>query len=417
MTQPSSSSSFLRLFSSLVQSGTNGLAKIPSTVKSLGLVSGFMNITSVVITVLTPLLIVSVFGADTRTMGLIEGVVYGTFHITKIFSGVISDFFRKRKILIVIGYGVSSLCMPIFALAPNVQWVFFGRFIERISNGLRDAPRDALISDVTPPHLTGTCYGFRQALASFGSFVGPFMITLFIWLFGNDYQKVFWIATIPAFIAVLICIFGIKDPENYQKKQDKANPLNFKDFNLLKSGYWKLVMVSALFMAARYSEGFLVLRAERLGIPLSQVPLILAMMNVAYFSTSIPVGSYSDRIDRRIFLGLGFICFIIANLLLANAQVFWHLIIGVMVWGLHMAMTQGVLLAIVANNVPSHLRGTGFGLFHLINGFGQLIGNSLFGHIWHHHDMVTAFQVSALIALLPLIVLYKLPSTKVPLEK
>jgi predicted MFS family arabinose efflux permease len=244
--------------------------------------------------------------------------------------------------------------------------------------------------------------------------LGPVIVSIFIAFSGNDYQRVFWWATIPAAIAVMICIFGIQDrrpPQVHGASGEKINPLQFSQLRLLEPRYWRLLFVSAAFMAARYSESFLVLRAESVHLPVTYVPLVLVMMNITYCFTSIPIGSFADRIDKRLFLMGGFLSLVIANILLATSDSLFELGIGVAIWGLHMALTQGILLAMVANTAPSHLRGTAFGFFHLINGVGQLCGNAVLGQLWHHYGIQSAFLVSAGMLILPLMGLFFLEKT------
>jgi MFS family permease len=362
-----------------------------------------MNIMSVTVTTVTPLMVVSLFGTNMKTLGLIEGIVTASAFVSKIFSGVISDFFRRRKFFILMGYGVSALTMPIFALAPTVGWVFFARFIDRLSNGFRDAPRDALISDITPKQFIGLCYGFRQSLGILGSVLGPLIIILFLHLTNNNYQKVFWFATIPALIALLIGIVGVHDPAHFKNNTAKRRPLKLADIKYFKSDYWRLVSVSTIFMAGQYSDAFLILRAEKSGIPLLLIPLVLVLMNIAYSGASIPVGSFSDRVDRRVFLGIGFLSLIVANMMMAQCTNIWVLVVAVLIWGLHKGMTQSVFAAMVADIAPPHLRGTAFGFFHLISGFGQFVANMIIGWLWETQGMTYAFTVSSFIVIIPLV--------------
>lgn len=389
--------------SPLSKIGFGDVKVLPRTVKSLALISFFMNIMSVTVTTVTPLMVVSLFGTNMKTLGFIEGIVTASSFFSKIFSGIISDFFRRRKLFILVGYGVSALTMPIFALAPTVGWVFFARFVDRLSNGFRDAPRDALISDVTPKSFLGLCYGFRQALGIFGSVVGPLLIMFFLHITDHDYQRVFWFAAIPALIAILVGIFGIHDPAHFKNGPAKKRPIKLSDLKYFKSDYWRLVLVSTLFMGGQYSDAFLILRAEQAQVPLLFIPLVLVLLNLAYSGSSIPAGSFSDRVDRRVFLALGFVCLILANLMMAYCHTLWILVLGVIIWGLHKGMTQSIFAAMVADTAPPHLRGTAFGFFYLISGIGQFSANMIVGWIWEHQGMSSAFVFSSLMVTIPLI--------------
>jgi MFS family permease len=376
--------------------------RIPQTVWALGFVSLFMDISSEIIHSLLPVFLVSVLGAGLETVGLIEGVAEATAMITRVFSGALSDWLGKRKILALIGYGLGAASKPLFALAPGIGLVFTARFFDRVGKGVRGAPRDALMADVTPPELRGAAFGLRQSLDSTGAFAGPLLAIGLMLLTGNHFRNVFWIAFVPGLLAVLILFFGVQEPPT-RSDQKFRFPLSRRNLAFLDRRYWLVVMVGAMFTLARFSEAFLLLRAEMLGLHISLIPLVLVIMNIVYSLTAYPVGQLSDRIGRKGLLALGLIVLVGSDLLLAFAGNFWWVFAGAGLWGLHLGLTQGLLSALVADATTAHLRGTAFGLFGLVNGISILLASLLAGWLWQHYGAPAAFFSSAVIATLALL--------------
>jgi len=386
-----------------------GVRAIPAGVWVLGFVSLFMDISTEMIGSLLPVFLVSVLGASALSVGLIEGVAAATALITKIFSGVLSDYLGRRKALAGIGYGLAALTKPIFALAPSVGWVMAARFTDRVGKGIRGAPRDALLGDITPPQVRGAGYGLRQALDTVGAFAGPLLAILLMALLADDIRAVFWFAIIPAFIAVVLLLIGIKEPKQEQKTEILTRiPIQRTDLMRLGHAYWWTVLVGGVLTLARFSEAFLILRAEDIGLTLTLVPLVLVVMNVAYAAVSYPAGSLSDRIGRHGLLASGFIVLIIADLVLATASNIWWALFGVMIWGLHMGLTHGILAALVADTSPPRLRGTAFGVFNLVSGIALLLASIIAGGLWDRYGAPVTFYAGAAftaIALLGLLAL------------
>ena len=372
----------------------SGLRAIPGSIWALGFVSMFADISSEMIHSLLPVFLVSVLGASTLAVGLIEGIAESTALITKVFSGTLSDYLGRRKLLTTLGYGLAACTKPLFPLAPSVAWVVTARFIDRIGKGIRGAPRDALIGDIAPLHIRGACYGLRQSLDTVGAFAGPLMATVLMALTLNSFRTVFWIAVIPAFVALALMIF-VKEPKTVRSADKPRSPIRGADFRQLGSTYWWLVLIGAVITLARFSEAFLVLRAQNIGLPVALVPLVLVVMNVAYAVSAYPAGHLSDRMDRRLVLAVGFVVLIGSDLVLALANGVWQVMIGVMLWGLHMGLTQGLLAALVADTTPSPLRGTGFGIFNLTSGITMLIASLLAGWLWDQYGPQATFYAGA----------------------
>lgn len=356
--------------------------ELPRGILALGLVSMFMDISSEMIHSLLPVFLVTVLGASTVTVGLIEGIGEATASISRLLSGWLSDRLGKRKALIVVGYGLGTLSKPLFALAPTPSWVLAARFSDRIGKGIRGAPRDALIGDLAPPALRGAAYGLRQSLDTAGAFVGPLLAMALMALFADDFRRVFWIAVVPGLIALVILVAGVREPAGVHPAREARAPIRRADLGRLGGIFWGVVAVGAVLTLARFSEAFLILRAEGMGLPLALVPLVLVVMNVVYAASAWPMGALSDRHDRRLVLGAGFAVLIVADIVLAFAPGLWAVMIGIGLWGLHMGMTQGLLVALVADTAPADLRGTAFGLFHLTSGMALLLASLIAGLLW-----------------------------------
>jgi MFS family permease len=379
--------------------------EIPGSVWALGLVSLFMDSSSELIHALLPLYLVGVLGASTLTVGIIEGVAEATAAITKVFSGALSDYLHERKWLTALGYGLAAASKPIFPLAPDVGWVAAARFIDRVGKGIRGAPRDALIADLTPADLRGTAYGLRQSLDTVGAVLGPALAILFMALFANQFTTVFWIAVIPAVAAVLTIVLFVREPKRPPGTQRVRAPLSRAELKQLSAGYWLVVGVAAVFTLARFSEAFLLLRAQSVGMPLALVPTVMVVMNIVYALSAWPAGAKSDQIGRYRLLIAGFALLIVADLVLAFGSGVAPIMLGVALWGLHMGLTQGLLSALVADTAPAALRGTGFGVFNLVSGLAQLAASVIAGALWEWVGpdgtflAGAAFTAAALVAL------------------
>jgi MFS family permease len=371
--------------------------EIPGSVWALGLVSLFMDLSSEMIHALLPLYLVSVLGASTLIVGFIEGIAEATASITKIFSGALSDYLGKRKLLAALGYGLAALTKPAFPLASSIPWLVAARFVDRVGKGIRGAPRDALIADLTPSDLRGSAYGLRQSLDTVGAVLGPLLAIVFMTAFANNFTAVFWIAVIPAFISLAIIIFGVREPDRSPSARFVRSPLSRSELARLDAAYWMVVSVSAIFTLARFSEAFLLLRAQSVGLHLVLVPVVMVVMNIVYTVSAWPAGALSDRIGRYGVLTSGFALLIVADLVLAFGNNVSAVLIGVAFWGLHMGLTQGLLAALVADTAPAELRGTAFGMFNLVSGVALLIASIIAGALWDFIGPRGTFFAGALI--------------------
>ena len=371
----------------------------------LGFVSLFMDISSELIHSLLPVFMVTGLGASMFLVGVVEGVAESTALIVKVFSGAISDYFGKRKGLAVLGYGLGALSKPIFALALTVNWVLAARFMDRIGKGIRGAPRDALVADLTPPEIRGAAYGLRQSLDTVGAFVGPLLAIGLMLLWAGDFRMVFWFAVIPAVIAVLLLMFGVKEPGTGTARRNPVSPIRWKTLRDFGGAYWWVVAAGGVFTLARFSEAFLILRAQQLGLPDTYAPLVLVTMNVVYALAAYPMGKLADRMSHRTLLGAGLVVLILSDLVLAQAPGLAMVAVGVALWGLHLGMTQGLLATMVAGAAPAHLRGTAFGFFNLASGIAMLIASVLAGLLWDQLGAATTFYAGAIFSLLAFMML------------
>jgi MFS family permease len=373
---------------------TSRLRQIPRGVWALGLVSLFMDISSEMIHSLLPVYLVTVMGASAVSVGLIEGVAEAAANITKVFSGVLSDRFGKRKSLAAFGYALAAATKPIFALANSVGWIMAARFLDRVGKGVRGAPRDALVADISPPHLRGASFGLRQSLDTVGAFVGPLVAIALMAGTGDAFRVVFWVAGIPAAVAVALMLFGVEEPPRQSDASQKP-AVRLADLRRLGVAFWSVVAVSAILTLARFSEAFLVLRAQDVGLRVALVPLVMVVMNVVYALSAYPAGDLADRLGRRSMLGLGILFLIAADLVLAFGAGIPFALIGVVLWGLHMGFTQGLFAALVADTAPPELRGSAFGLFNLAVGVAMLVASVIAGALWDVYGPAATFLAGA----------------------
>ncbi len=376
------------------------LKGIPRTVWILGLISLFMDISSELVHGLLPIYLVGTLGSSMLMLGLIEGAAEATALIVKVFSGALSDYFGKRKGLLLLGYGLGALSKPLFPLAGSAQAVLTARLIDRIGKGIRGAPRDALVADVTPPQLRGAAFGLRQSLDSVGAFVGPLLAVLLMLLLSNDIQLVMWFAVLPAFIAVALIVFGVHESADVKPQGWLRSPIRRENLKQFPAAFWWVALFGAVFTLARFSEAFLVLRAQQVGLAVTWIPLVMVILALFYLLSAYPVGRLSDRIGRYGLLATGLGLLMLADLLLATGDTVLWILLGVAVWGLHLGFTQGLLATMVADTAPAHLRGTAFGVFNLLSGLAMLVASGLAGWLWQTWGSATCFYAGAVFTLM-----------------
>lgn len=373
----------------------DGRPRMPASIWALGFVSLLMDVSSELIHSLLPVFLATGLGVSVFAIGMIEGVAEATALIVKVFSGALSDSWGKRKPLALLGYGLGAVSKPLFALAGGAALVSAARFIDRVGKGIRGAPRDALVADLAPPEIRGAAFGLRQALDTVGAFVGPLLgMGLMLW-WANDFRAVFWVATIPAFIAVALLAFGVEEPERSANGRC-GNPIRRENLRRLPLAYWWTVGIGAVFTLARFSEAFLVLRANEGGLPIAYTPLVLIIMNLIYAAAAYPFGRLADAMSHTRLLAWGLVLLIAADACLAWSNHWSWVWAGISLWGLHLAMTQGLLATMVAAAAPADLRGTAFGFFNLVSGGAMLVASVLAGWLWDRWGASMTFIAGAL---------------------
>jgi MFS family permease len=382
------------------------LRAIPPGIWALGFVSMLMDISSEMVHALLPIYLVTVFGASATTVGAIEGIAEAAASITKVFSGAISDWIGRRKLLTALGYGLAAVTKPIFPLAPAIGWLFAARFVDRIGKGIRGAPRDALVADIAPAHLRGASFGLRQSLDTVGAFLGPLLAIALMWLTANHFKTVFWIAVVPAILSLALIVFAVHEPKRGPTLRKVKFPLHRDELARLGRTYWLVVAVATVFTLARFSEAFLLLRANQVGLQLMLVPAVLVVMNVFYALASYPAGVLADDGGRYRVLAVGVGSLVLADLVLAFAPGVGGVAIGVALWGLHMGFTQGLLATLVADTSPAELRGTAFGMFNLLTGGALLAASVVAGILWDSIGAHVTFLTGAALATAALFGLY-----------
>ncbi|MBE2259887.1 MAG: MFS transporter [Rhodobacteraceae bacterium] len=375
---------------------------MPAGVWLLGLVSMLMDISSEMIHSLLPLFMLTTLGASALAIGLIEGLAESTALIVKLFSGALSDYFGKRKGLAVLGYALGALTKPLFAVASTTGVVLTARLLDRVGKGIRGAPRDALVADITPRHLRGAAFGLRQSLDTLGAFLGPLLAAGLMLLSANDFRAVFWVAAIPGLLAVALLFFGLHEPERPPAAR-RSNPIQRQNLKRLGVAYWWLVGIGAVFALARFSEAFLVLRAQQGGVPLALVPLVMVAMNAVYALSAYPFGRLSDRISHSKLLALGLIVLIAADIILATSEHWRVVLAGVALWGVHLGITQGLLATMVADTAPADLRGTAYGFFSLVSGLAMLLASILAGLLWDRFGAASTFHAGTIFCVVALV--------------
>ena len=372
-----------------------GLIAVPRTVWVLGFVSLFMDLSSEIIHALLPLFLTTTLGVSVAVVGAIDGVAEATASITKVFSGYLSDRIGKRRPLILIGYGLAALTKPLFALAGSAPVVLGARFADRIGKGLRGAPRDALVADVTPPEIRGKAFGLRQSLDTIGAFAGPLLAIGLMFAFANNIRTVFWFAIIPAAAAVLLVVVGVEEAPVPKSDSAAHPPIRIRDLKRLTGPFWETTGIGIVFSLARFSEAFLILKASAEGLPLALAPLVLVVMNVVYALGAYPAGRWSDRIPAHLLLAAGMGCLILADLVLGLVSGTTAAFVGIALWGAHMALTQGLFAKLVADHAPSELRGSAYGLFNLATGITLLLASVIAGLLWDTIGADATFLVGA----------------------
>ena len=383
---------------------------LPRNVWILGFVSLLMDLSSEIYHALLPAFVTIVLGLPATALGAIDGVAEATANFAKLVSGRLSDRSMKRKPWVVAGYGLAALSKPLFPLSASAPAVMAARFADRIGKGIRGAPRDAMVADETPAEIRGRAFGLRQSLDTVGALLAPVVaIGLMAW-FASNIRMVFWVAVIPAFFSFLLAWLALREPEQHLAPS-KRSPL-FVGFKQLDRETKRLLAVGFLFALARFSEAFLILKGIEIGLSEAMSPLTLALFNLVYVALAYPAGALSDRMSPRSILMVGLAVLVGGNLVLAQTGSFAGLVLGVGLWGAHMALTQGIFSRMIADSAPEELRATSFGAFWFVSGIAALLASLGAGWIWDREGSSATFITSAAVAAAALAMLSLLRETR-----
>lgn len=387
---------------------------VPVSVWIIGAMMCLINISFVMIYSLSPIYLNTTLGISAIWIGLLEGVVEGMSFIMKLCSGMLSDYLRRRKIIMVAGYTLTVISKPLLALASSFGIVFAARIFERLGNGIQATPRDAMVGDIAPTKHRGACFGLMRSLGTAGSCLGGIVGAFAMYITNDNIPNVFWIATIPAACAFTILILFVKDPRkktintatHQPMKKQERRPIHLSDLKLLGKPYWMLMVLVSVFMLARVSETLMVLHAHNnFELEKGFAPYIMSLYNSTYCLSSYPSGWLSDKYGRHMVLAFGIAALVISDFFLSYATNLYGFFIGVVIWGIQMGVAQSIFVALITDYVPADLRGTGFGFYYLISAISSVIAGLGGGAIAHYHGVANTFFVSMLIAIAALLVL------------
>ena len=392
----------------MAASGAPQRGRLARNVVALGFVSLLTDVSSEIVTPLLPFFLHSL-GATPTFIGLVEGIADATASVVKGLAGWLSDRFGRRKALVVGGYGLAGLARPAMALAASPLAVLGIRFADRVGKGLRGAPRDALIADSTPPGELGRAFGFHRAMDHAGAMIGPLVaFALLGWIAtegeatARDLQTVFWAASVPAALSVLVLVLFVR--EIAPRRRDGAPPprLTLAPFD---GRFRRLLAVLVLFALGNSSDAFLVLRAAELGVETRWVLVLWALLHLVKSASSLPAGAWSDRAGRRRAIATGWVVHVSVYVGFALATETWHAWALFAAYGLSFGFTEGTEKALVADIVPQELRGTAYGVVGFAVGLAAFPASLLMGWIWSAVSSRAAFSVAAAIAALALALL------------
>jgi MFS family permease len=361
---------------------------------------------------LLPVFLVRVLNSTMAAVGVIEGAAEAMTSLTKILSGMTSDWLGRRKPIVLLGYALSAINKLLFPFADAASTVLVARVIDRVGKGTRDAPRDAFLTDVTPAPIRGSGFGLRLAFYTTGYVVGPLVAIVLMRLSGDNFRMVFWIAVIPAAIAIIVLLVALKEPPGRTAPGVPRLQIKLGDLARFPSSFWWAVSIACLLSLSRFSQAFLVLKVDDVGVDAAFVPVILVLLHIVYAAAAYPFGVLADQIDRRVQLVMGALILICASVTLAVADTLLVTVFGAALWGLQMAVTQGLLSASVADAAPEHLRGTAFGIYELAVGLATFVASTAAGILWMVSGPTLTFGVSAGVAAAAVLVLLLRPMRK-----
>jgi MFS family permease len=379
-----------------------------------GLISLFMDISSEMIYPLVPIFLSSVLGVNKSLIGVIEGIAESTASLLRVFSGWLSDRIRKRKALMIAGYGISTLSRPILALSTLWTHVLTFRFIDRFGKGIRVAPRDALIAESTPSGELGRSFGLHRAMDTLGAVLGPLLAFSILSGSQGNYRLVFWASLIPGIFAVSIIVFFIKERIRSNKADNRGLNPQTPVSSDLRSFDWRFkvfVAIATLFSLGNSSDVFLILRATDIGISITTVPLLYLSFNLVYSLTSMPAGILSDIAGRRGVIITGFLLFAFIYMGFALSSEVWHIWVLFLLYGVFMGLTEGIQRAYLGSIIPEGLMATGYGIYSTLTGLALLPASIIGGYLWDrlgpqatfYYGSLTAFTSTVLLLIMMMV--------------
>lgn len=418
---PTDSCSQQDFFLSSVMNKTMSKKKaIPSTVWLIGMVMCLINISYIVIYSLSALYLNTSLGVDMRLIGIVEGSAEALSFVMKLFSGVISDYFRRRRPIMLVGYFMTVISKPMMAISSNFVNVFAARLFERVGNGIQATPRDAIVGDVAPVEQRAASFGLMRSLGTAGSFMGGILGFLAMLYTANNFQQVFWLASIPAFIAFIVLAFYVKEPKSHVDNDGKVikikssrRPIRFEDLKNLGTNYWTLMIIVLIFMAARFSETLMVLYSHNtFGMDKTYAPLIMSMYNLTYSASSYPSGLFADRYGRKTVMLFGVFSLALSDFFMYTATSLPMFFVGVVLWGIQLGIVHNMFVSLITDYVHEDVRGTAIGTYYLIAAIGSFAAGAGGGFISHHYGIQTIFLGSLVVGSLALAAIFMLLPNK-----
>jgi MFS family permease len=347
---------------------------------------------------LLPLFLSSVLGASASFIGVIEGTAESVAALLKLASGWWSDRLKKRKPLVVLGYGLATFVRPFTAMAQSATQVLAIRLADRVGKGIRSSPRDALLADSADPSMRGKAFGFHAAADNAGAVLGP-LVAFALLRYGHlSLRGVFWLAAIPGALAFIVLVVAVKDVERAPESPSDGKAEAQADKSSLGGRFWGYLTVVLLFTLGNSTDAFLLLRANQLGVAVALAPILWALLNFIKSALGTWGGGLSDRLGRKPLIVAGWLVYAAVYFGFARATAAWHAWALFAAYGLFYAMTEGTEKAFVADLVPRTRRGSAYGWYNLAIGLGALPASLVFGAIWDRSSPQAAFLFGASLA-------------------
>lgn len=387
---------------------TVNLPKNHNSIWPIAWVSFFWSTASLMVLSVLPVFLSEELKISNKGIGMLEGIAVATAFAAKVFAGAASDYLRRRKPLIIIGSLMSVLTKPLFAISTCWVTIFCSRFLDRLGKGIRSAPTDALIANISDQRTANNNFGIRQALYALGTVLGSVIAMLLMLYYSNadatiNFRLIFFFATVPALIALLILCLWVIEPKSASKAMKSSRKWQLSDLLQLPKIFWLILLITGVLMVARFSEMFMILRARELGWTTQYLPLLIITIDLFHAGAAFANKRLVEKNGEHNLLIIGFILLIIANIMFAISNNLATIIIGIVLSGLHLGLTQGILRAMIAKVCSQHLVGTAFSLFYLISGFGVLCGNMLAGSLADTYGLSAAFVGGMLVTLVAML--------------